>query len=287
MRNNQLYSRGDKSKGGNLNLRFVEKGNRTYLRVNTGDRKWIYVPAYLPSEIESRILEGKEAYGVRILRKNENYELRVSFEEKYEVETGFEKGAVGVDFNHKTIDLAVTNGQGQLKDEKTINCAPLTDARKEKREWLIGNLAKKVVNHAKYWNRGIVVEKLEDLCRENSNQHEFSHKKFLEAVKRRAEREGVKVREINPAYTSIIGKHKYVSYYHITIHQAAALVVARRGQGFSEHLHGLKTPLFEAMEAGGEGVCARSPGALMEPVEIDEGPTLPQRDGLHVPGPIL
>ncbi len=36
----------------------------------------------------------------------------------------------------------------------------------------------------------------------------------------------------------------------------------------------------------GGRVCARSPGSLMEPVEIDEGPTLPQRDGLQASGPV-
>ncbi|KXB08367.1 hypothetical protein AKJ55_01150 [candidate division MSBL1 archaeon SCGC-AAA382M17] len=101
-----------------------------------------------------------------------------------------------------------------------------------------------------------MLEKLEDVARGQRNQHEFAHSKFLEAVKRRAKREGVAVKEVNPAYTSIIGKNKYASYYHITIHQAAALAVARRGQGFSEHLRGLKTLLFKALEAGGEGESA-------------------------------
>ncbi len=253
LRNNQLYSRGDKSKGGNLNLRFVERDDQLHLRVNTGDREWIYIPAYLPSEVKDRVLEGKEAYGVRILRKNGGYELRVNFEENHELKVGFERGCVGLDFNHRTIDLAAANGQGQLKDTKTIECSNLTSAREGKREWSIGNYAKEVVKYAKYWNRGLMLENLDDVAREQRNQHEFTHGKFLEAVKRRAEREGVKVREVNPAYTSIIGKHKYCSYYHITIHQAAALVVARRGQGFSEHLRGLKTLLFEALEAGEEG----------------------------------
>ncbi|KXA90010.1 hypothetical protein AKJ61_01650 [candidate division MSBL1 archaeon SCGC-AAA259B11] len=169
---------------------------------------------------------------------------------------GFGKGAVGVDFNHDSIDLVVTNDQGQLKDEKTINCTALTSARKEKRGWMIGNYAEKVVNYAKYWHRGLVIERLEDAARKRSNQHKFTHKKFLETVKRRDEREGIEIREVNPAYTSVIRKHGYSSYYPITIHQVAALVVARRGQDLSEHLRGLKTPLFKALEAGedGEGV---------------------------------
>lgn len=253
LRNNQLYSRGEKRKKGNLNLRLLEDSGELFLRVNIGSWEWINIPAYLPSHID-KFLDGNKPYGVRILRKDGDYELRVNFEEEnVEPPTGFEKGAIGVDFNHDTIDLTVTNEQGQLKDTKTIKCHALTTAEKEKRGWLIGNYVKEAVDYAKYWNRGLVIEKLDDVARGQQNQHEFVHKKFLEAVKCRAEREGVEIREINPAYTSVIGKQKYASHYHITIHQAAALVVARRGQGFSEYLRGLKTLLLKAMEAGEEG----------------------------------
>lgn len=249
LRNNQLYSRGDRSKGGNLNLRFVQSDGALCLRVNAGDRKWIHIPAYLSNHVDE-ILSGETPYGVRALRKNPGYELRVCLEEDHEPRVGFEKGAVGIDFNQPTIDLAVTNEQGQLKTTKTMECHAVTSARRQKREWLIGNLAKEVVDFAKYWKRGLVIERLRDVARGRRNQHEFVHRGFLEAVKRRAEREGVAVREVNPAYTSVIGAHKYAPYYHITIHQAAALVVARRGQGFSERLRGLKSLLFEAREAG-------------------------------------
>lgn len=249
LRNSQLYSRGDRSKNGNLNLRFVERNGESCLRVNVGDREWIRIPAYLPDHMD-RILGGEAPYGVRILQKNGGHELRVCFEEDREPKVGFEKGAVGVDFNQPTIDLAVTNEQGQLKTTRTIECHALTSARRKKREWLVGNLAKEAVDFAKYWERGLVIERLSDVARGRRNQHEFVHRRFLEAVKRRAEREGVAVREVNPAYTSVIGRHKYAPYYHITIHQAAALVVARRGQGFSERLRGLKSLLFEAREAG-------------------------------------
>jgi len=37
-----LYSRGDKSKQGNLNLRFEQIDNGLYLRINIGDRQYVY-----------------------------------------------------------------------------------------------------------------------------------------------------------------------------------------------------------------------------------------------------
>lgn len=249
LRNNQLYSRGDKSKRGNLNLRFVKLNDRLYLRVNTGNRTWTCIPAYLPKYIE-HLITGTAPYGVRILRKNKNYEVRINLTEEYEEQLGFEKGAVGIDFNHNTIDIVVTNAQGQLKDERTIDCHALTCARRGKREWLIGNLVKKIVRYGKYWRRGLVIERLHNVTRGQSNQHQFTHRKFLEALKRRAERESIQVRIINPAYTSIIGRLKYAPYYHLNVHQAAALVIARRGQGFSERLRRLKFLVLKPMEGG-------------------------------------
>jgi len=41
-RQGNLYSRGDKSKQGNLNLRFEQIDNELYLRINTGDRQYVY-----------------------------------------------------------------------------------------------------------------------------------------------------------------------------------------------------------------------------------------------------
>lgn len=246
IRNNQLYSRGEKAKNGNLNLRFELQEGKLQLRVNNGFRSWIRIPAYLPHSLG--VLSGDRAYGVRILRRGKNYELRVNYEETNYECVGFEKGAIGVDFNHSTIDLSVTNSQGQLKATRTILCSALTSARKGKKEWLIGNLAKEVVRFAKYWRRGLVLERLKDVARGRSNQHKFAHQKFLTAVQRRAYRDKLQIRFVNPAYTSVIGKWKYTPFYHITVHQAAALVVARRGQGFHEHLRGLKTLVLKPME---------------------------------------
>ena len=66
IRNNQVFSRGDKSKAGNLNLRFFKLNGKLYLRVNIGFRNWIYAPAYLPKNQEW-LVKGLSAYGVRII----------------------------------------------------------------------------------------------------------------------------------------------------------------------------------------------------------------------------
>ena len=42
-----IYARGDKSKGGNLNIRVVEIAGEKYLRVNVGDRKRLFLRLFI------------------------------------------------------------------------------------------------------------------------------------------------------------------------------------------------------------------------------------------------
>ena len=52
----------------------------------------------------------------------------------------------------------------------------------------------------------------------------------------RGYRQGVEVHQVNPAFSSVIGRVKFMERYGLTVHQAAALVLARRLLGFSERI---------------------------------------------------
>jgi len=52
----------------------------------------------------------------------------------------------------------------------------------------------------------------------------------------RAFRHGIEVFAVNHAYSSIIGRIKFCRIYKISVHQAAALVIARRFYRYSERL---------------------------------------------------
>ena len=41
-------------------------------------------------------------------------------------------------------------------------------------------------------------------------------------------RQGVEVHQVNPAFSSVVGRVKFMERYGLTVHQAAALVLARR-----------------------------------------------------------
>ncbi|MBP6219157.1 MAG: hypothetical protein KA436_11275 [Oligoflexales bacterium] len=57
----------------------------------------------------------------------------------------------------------------------------------------------------------------------------FAYKKFFSLLAGKAKKEGVRVKQINPAYTSVIGFYKFQGYSIYTTHELAALAIARRG----------------------------------------------------------
>ena len=64
----------------------------------------------------------------------------------------------------------------------------------------------------------------------------FSYGKIKAYFVSRGYRQGVEIHQVNPAYSSVIGRVKFMERYGLTVHQAAALVLARRLLGCSERI---------------------------------------------------
>ncbi|PEB62688.1 transposase [Priestia megaterium] len=62
----------------------------------------------------------------------------------------------------------------------------------------------------------------------------FAYRKMAQAIKSRAQKLAVAVLVVNPAYTSIMGKLKYMRKFGISIHQAASYTIGRKGLGYKE-----------------------------------------------------
>nr|WP_162199502.1 hypothetical protein [Thermoanaerobacter thermocopriae] len=106
-RKGNLYSRGDKSKKGNLNTRIEVKENGTFLRINVGERKYVYAriqAGYKKNkrreELLQEIAESNMPYSVELKLKNGNIYAYFAVEEEYpEVKITKEKGVIGIDIN--------------------------------------------------------------------------------------------------------------------------------------------------------------------------------------------
>ena len=110
---------------------------------------------------------------------------------------------------------------------------------------LIGDACAQVVSHAEQTLKPLILEDLDfqkkkQSLRETCNPSQsrklssFSYQAILTHLKSRAFRKQIEVKQVNPAFTSLIGRVKFASRYGLSIHHAAALCIGRRFLNLSE-----------------------------------------------------
>lgn len=152
-------------------------------------------------------------------------------------------GAIGVDLNADCLAVSEINHHGNVIGSQVI---PLVTYGKtsDQAKTLIGEAVKVVVTQAVSVSKPIVIEQLDFTKKKASLEAEdprharmlssLAYNGIIQALKSRASRFGIEVIEVNPAYSSIIGLVNYATRCGISVHQAATIVLARRGCGFRE-----------------------------------------------------
>jgi len=260
-RQGNLYSRGDKSKQGNLNLRLQWINDELYLRINIGDRQYIYAKVIRTVSRKNdkwidfmfMLLKAKESnswfpYSVRLKLKNGKVYAFISVEEKLPpVTIKKDNGIIGIDVNAYPfhLALAVVNKEGNLEKYQSISLDELLEVNSEKRQYLEWQIAHEIIKLAKEENKAIAIENLQKLpkgkrgdgfAKLRNRLQKWSYKRLLEKIEILAKRNGIEIRKVNPAYTSVIGKLKYAPQYNIDKDIAGAYVIARRGLGYKENI---------------------------------------------------
>ena len=159
--------------------------------------------------------------------------------------TDKERGAVGVDLNGDHLAVAETDASGNYVNAFSV---PLVTYGKSQHqaEAIIGDSVANVVEYAREVGKPIVIERLDfrqkkaalegELRRYSRTLSSFSYGKVKAYFLSRGYREGVEVHRVNPAFSSVIGRVKFMERYGLSVHQAAALVLARRLLGCSERI---------------------------------------------------
>ena len=155
-------------------------------------------------------------------------------------------GAIGLDINANHLAITEIDHTGNYKNSFNI---PLNLYGKSKNQAkaLIGDAIKQLVDYAQEKQKPLIIEQLDfakkkrDLNQESPKYarmlSSFSYASIIEMLKSRAYRANVSVFQVNPAFTSVIGRVKFARIYNqLSVHQAAAMVIARRFFGFSERL---------------------------------------------------
>ena len=197
-------------------------------------------------EKEARSTELGQAISYRFKRDGRGWRVFVSTNMMdVLVVTDRRRGAIGVDLNADHLAVAETDASGNCLKAWRV---PLFTYGKSthQAEALIGDAVASVVAYAKDVGKPIVIEELdfrqkravlEGTSRRYSRMlSSFSYGKVKAYFLSRGYREGVEVHQVNPAYSSVIGRVKFMERYGLSVHQAAALVLARRLLGCSERI---------------------------------------------------
>ncbi|AVX30531.1 transposase, IS605 OrfB family, central region [Carboxydocella thermautotrophica] len=214
----------------------------------------------------------KLPYAVELIRTLEGrYLVHLTFELVRVQEPDFAKGCLAIDTNPDGVALCNVSASGQPepwpegfsvpypgnlgKYEGEFQVIPypngflyiripdLTHASSFRRSYLIGVLAKVVVDIAFFSGKPIVLEnlnfgkdRLDTNKKFNRMASNFPFAKMVGAMYRRATKEGVPFKLVSPRHTSTIGYWKYMKRYAVPVHCAAALVTGRRAMGFRERV---------------------------------------------------
>ncbi len=161
------------------------------------------------------------------------------------VVTDRRRGTIGVDLNADHLAVAETDASGNCLNAWRV---PLVTYGKSTHQAgaLIGDAVAGVVEYARDAGKPIVIEKLDFRQKKAALEGQsgkysrmlssFSYGKVKAYFLSRGYRQGVEVHQVNPAFSSVIGRVKFMERYGLSVHQAAALVLARRLLGCSERI---------------------------------------------------
>ncbi|MBN2479566.1 MAG: IS200/IS605 family accessory protein TnpB-related protein, partial [Parachlamydiales bacterium] len=185
-----------------------------------------------------------QAINYRFLKDEKGFRvfITITIEESNWI-TKKENGIIGIDINYNHLAIVETDRYLNPIKSKRIS---LSTYGKNKNQALaiIADASVKIITQAIETKKPIVIEELDfqkkkTTLKETSKKYarllsSFSYKTIINILKSKAFKSKVEIFEVNPAFTSVIGKIKFQKRYGLTAHQAAALTIARRYMNFSE-----------------------------------------------------
>ena len=207
-----------------------------------------------------------QAISYRFKRDRKGWRVFASVKHQpVEVVTDRRLGAIGVDVNVDHLAVSETDYSGNWLRSWTVPLVTYGKSAKQS-EALIGDAVAQVVARALQAGKPLVIEDLDFSAKRDALEGEspgrsrmlssFAYGRIKTYFLSRGYREGVEVREVNPAYSSVIGRVLFMERYGLSVDQAAALVLARRSVGCSEGIPG------QRVVSAGNG----AHGALAAPV---------------------
>lgn len=180
-----------------------------------------------------------------ISRKGRKWYLTAMFSIETDVTTNSNSGVIGVDYNDGFLEAVETDHSGNMIDAEYVNLGFHGIGNRAESE--VKEKLSRLVRAGSAKGKDIVIEDL-DFRQKKAGQnkghdkkynrmlHLFDYHRYTFWLENLCIKYGVNLRKVNPAYTSVIGGKKYSHDRKLTVHRAAAFVIARRGQGFEDVL---------------------------------------------------
>ena len=177
-----------------------------------------------------------QAISYRFKRDAKGWRVFVTTElEDVLVVTDKRRGAVGVDLNADHLAACETDASGNPVHAFRVPLVTYGKTRHQA-EALIGDAVARVVEYARRAGKPIVLERLDFRRKKAELEGEsrkysrmlssLSYAKTLACFLSRGHGQGVEICQVNPAFSSVVGRVKFMERYGLSVHQAAALVLA-------------------------------------------------------------
>lgn len=178
----------------------------------------------------------------RFMKRKKGWYLNATVEREIpKTGTSNDNGLIGVDLNAGFLSVCEIDRFGNPIKSWSIN-VPMYSRRKEQIVASMSDAIKAVLDYAVLVQKDVVIEKL-DFLKKKTQLREmgpayarmlsgFAYSTFQQMMDSKAKKTGVKIRRVNPAYTSQIGQMKFMARYGLSSHESAACMIARRGYHF-------------------------------------------------------
>ena len=249
----QFWSRGESPRG-NQHIRIAPNGEGFTISIATlpmvnGRLRYVSGDLWVPQKRRDLLRRSlTDAYSVRVMRRDDNrgFDMHITVREEVAAEILRQAPAkvivAGLDCNTDCLALAVASPQGNLLSRHIVWMRDLPDAKSDKATQIISDALDEALDLLEEQGAScLVVERLK-FAQDHDTHRRFNRRTtrfrstMVGLAVRKALRRGLAVIQVNPAYSSIIGKHKYAEAYGMSVHEAAAFVLARRGQRRDERL---------------------------------------------------
>ncbi|MBY0599730.1 IS200/IS605 family accessory protein TnpB-related protein [Bacillus bingmayongensis] len=271
-RNKQLILSGRKdAKHGNFVFQYVTQNQELWMATSTG-KQVMFSAVTFPygQEIMEEVItnqlqcKNKKKHGKPIAWSVEDYgeyyivKCLVDVPENPHTNYSKADGVIGIDCNLDHFAWANVTKDGNDKGSGSFRFSIIGKSTGQITKIIEGEVIR-LVDLAHQYNKPIVIEKLDTMQsragdrygskRANRMKSLFAYQKMTDAILGRADKRGVAVFQVNPAYTSISGKMKYMRKLGISIHQSAAFTIGRRGLGYKEKVPQVLQPYIPKKEA--------------------------------------